>query len=106
GKNWNRILFAIRLLLATALMILLLGPILKLTENIFEKPTYVVLIDNSQSVKETSNTQALIRGLQESRKAIENSDNTVEWSSLDGIADTIHFDKSSSDLATALRETI
>ncbi|HRI78414.1 MAG TPA: hypothetical protein PLR06_02670 [Cyclobacteriaceae bacterium] len=106
GKNWNRILFTLRLVLATTLMVLLLGPILKLTENIFEKPSFVVLIDNSQSVKETTNTQTLLTRLQEVKKSIEEKNNDVEWRSFDGVTDTIHFDKSSSDLTTSLRETI
>ena len=106
GKNWNRILFALRLILVTSLLVLLLGPILKLTENIFEQPAYVFVIDNSQSIKETVNTSALLAGLQAVSKSIENKNNDVEWGDLDGIADTIHFDKSSSDLASGLRETI
>ena len=43
--NWskllNRVLFAFRAALVTALMLLLLGPILKQTDNIFEKPSLV-----------------------------------------------------------------
>jgi hypothetical protein len=48
----NRVLFGLRVALVTFLAVLLLGPILKLTNNIFEKPAFVFLVDNSMSIKE------------------------------------------------------
>ena len=84
GKSWNRVLFALRLVLATSLLVLLLGPILKLTENIFEKPSYVFLIDNSQSIKETADIQNLLTGLRSVRESVEGKNSDVEWGDLDG----------------------
>ena len=52
SKTWNRILFGMRALLAFLLAFLLLGPIVKQINNIFEKPFFVVLYDNSVSVRE------------------------------------------------------
>lgn len=52
SKRVNYILSAARAILVTILALLLIGPILKLTENIFEKPTFVILADNSLSVKQ------------------------------------------------------
>lgn len=52
-KRWNRILFGVRALLAFLLAFLLLGPIVKQINNIFEKPFFIVLYDNSVSVQET-----------------------------------------------------
>jgi hypothetical protein len=53
SKQWNRILFGVRALLAFLLAFLLLGPIVKQINNIFEKPFFIVLYDNSVSVQET-----------------------------------------------------
>ena len=52
SKTWNRILFGARAVLAFLLSFLLLGPIVKQINNIFEKPFFVLLYDNSVSVKE------------------------------------------------------
>src|SRR5687768_13491586 len=52
SKKWNRILFGVRAMLAFLLAFLLLGPIVKQVNNIFEKPFFVVLYDNSVSVRE------------------------------------------------------
>jgi hypothetical protein len=52
SKTWNRILFAARTVLAFFLTFLLLGPIVKQVDNIFEKPFFIVLFDNSVSVRE------------------------------------------------------
>jgi len=48
----NRLLFALRTLLAAFLLFLLLGPIVKQVETITEKPVFVILHDNSRSVAE------------------------------------------------------
>ncbi len=52
SKRINQVLFTLRAVLVTLLAILLLGPILKLTVSVFEKPTVVMLMDNSLSIKE------------------------------------------------------
>ena len=56
---WNRILFGIRTVLAFLLAFLLLGPIVKQIDNIFEKPFFIVLHDNSISVKEAVDSATL-----------------------------------------------
>ncbi len=48
SKNINRGLFAVRAILVTALLLLLLGPILKQAENIVERPSIVVLVDRKK----------------------------------------------------------
>jgi len=53
GLTANRLLFVLRAVLVSLLAFLLVGPILKLTHNIVEKPTIVFLADNSISVEET-----------------------------------------------------
>src|ERR1041385_6230713 len=52
GQTTNRILFFVRALAVSLAAFLLIGPILKLTTNQFEKPELVFLVDNSQSVDE------------------------------------------------------
>jgi hypothetical protein len=59
SKTWNRILFGARAVLAFLLAFLLLGPIVKQINNIFEKPFFVVLYDNSVSVREAVDSTTL-----------------------------------------------
>ena len=58
-KTVNRILFAGRTTLVFLLAFLLLGPIIKQINNILEKPMFVVLQDNSISIKETTDSASL-----------------------------------------------
>lgn len=51
SKKVNWILFTSRAILVSFLSFLLLGPIVKQINNLFEKPLYIVLQDNSASVK-------------------------------------------------------
>ncbi len=55
-KTWNRILFGTRFLLAFFLMFLLLGPIVKQIRNLFEKPLFVLVYDNSASIRESTDS--------------------------------------------------
>jgi len=67
GKTLNRILFSLRALITFLLAFFLLGPIVKQVNNIFEKPVFVILQDNSLSVKEA--TDSLTRNLAHDRIA-------------------------------------
>ncbi len=106
GRTLNRVLFGLRAGLVTALVLLLLGPILKQTENIVEEPSLVFLVDNSKSVKETTDTARLLAQLGQVSKELKTQKHQVAWSSLSGTSDNIHFTSSSSDLSSGLRETI
>ena len=106
SKSLNRILFALRAVLATALMLLALGPILKQTENIFEKPSLVFLVDNSRSIKETTDTLQLMNALQQTAADVRKQNRDVELSGLSGISDSIYFMNSTSDLTSGLHNTI
>ncbi|MCW5912098.1 MAG: VWA domain-containing protein [Cyclobacteriaceae bacterium] len=73
SKQTNRILFALRAVLVFFLAVLLLGPVLKLITNQYEKPAWVYLVDTSASVAEaldSVNRDKLIRDLNESQQAI------------------------------------
>ncbi len=58
-KTWNWILFGLRATLAFFLMFLLLGPIVKQVNNLFEKPLVVFLYDTSSSIKEGTDSSSI-----------------------------------------------
>lgn len=73
SKQVNRVLFGLRTLLVFFLAMLLLGPVLKLITNQFEKPTWVYLVDSSSSVAEvldSANRVALGRQVNASREGM------------------------------------
>src|SRR5690606_7072784 len=87
SKMWNRILFAVRALLAFVLAFLLLGPIVKQVQNIFEKPHFIVVYDNSVSVREAVDSvrrQALQTQVNELATALSDNGYDVNITSLNG----------------------
>jgi hypothetical protein len=73
SKTINRILFGLRAVLVFFLAVLLLGPVLKLITNQYEKPTWVYLVDSSASVAEvidSVNREKLIQNIKASREAV------------------------------------
>ncbi|MEY4929564.1 MAG: hypothetical protein RI909_288 [Bacteroidota bacterium] len=87
SKRTNQILFALRAVLVSFLAFLLLGPILKLITNEYEKPTWVFLIDSSTSVGEVIDSvgqSKLTATLGETKSAIENAGYEVKWKDLAG----------------------
>jgi hypothetical protein len=56
SKGINTLLFTFRAVLAFLLAFLLLGPIVKQISNLYEKPAFIVLHDNSSSVAETTDS--------------------------------------------------
>ena len=108
NKHTNRLLFALRVVLVTFLAILLVGPILKLTHTIFEKPAIVILVDNSLSVKEvTDSTQRLALQLDLNSVKEKLSDEGFEVA-LKNLSnedlDIISYTQRNSDLSGAMRE--
>jgi hypothetical protein len=59
SKGMNILLFTLRAILAFFLAFLLLGPIVKQITNVFEKPAFIILHDNSSSIREA--TDSLVR---------------------------------------------
>ncbi len=87
SKRTNQILFALRLIVVSFLAFLLLGPILKLITNEYEKPTWVFLIDSSTSVGEVIDSLGQLKltaTLSETKSSIENSGYEVKWEDLAG----------------------
>jgi len=110
SKRTNQILFVLRTVLVTLLAILLLGPILKLTHNLFEKPAFVMLVDNSLSVKETVDStqrQAIQQQLNAVKTKLEQGGFEVTQRDLTNEEHaSIRYDHRSSDLAGAIKETM
>lgn len=81
GKTTNRILFGIRALAVALAAFLLIGPILKLTTNQFEKPEVVFVVDNSLSVGEVLGAEkqnAFIEKITAQSKALEDAGYQVQ----------------------------
>ncbi len=104
GKTLNRVLFGLRAVLASALFVLLLGPVLRQITNALEKPTLVFVVDDSRSMRETVDTTRLLRDLGVVAEEIRKREWQVEWSGLSGPVDPPRFDRGASDLAGALKQ--
>lgn len=55
----NRALFVVRAVVVSVLAFFLLGPIIRYAQNTYEKPVFVLLQDNSLSVKESTDSLVL-----------------------------------------------
>src|SRR5688572_4895254 len=107
-KTWNRILFVFRSVLIFSVLFLLLGPIIRQINNLIEKPLFVVLYDNSSSVKETTDSTALKNldlKLKETAIALAEKNYEVKTTNLQGDEiETPVFSGSSTDLTLAIRK--
>lgn len=107
NKTWNRILFVGRATLSFLLMFLLLGPIVKQINNIFEKPLFVLMYDNSASIKETSDSTemaALETQMKQTAILLKSKGFEVKVSDLSGTeVDEPAFTATTSDLGGALK---
>ncbi len=109
SRTWNKILFGVRATLASFLLFLLLGPIVKQVNNLFEKPVFVILYDNSASVKETTDSiaiRALTSKVSETSAALRDMGYDVKITDLAGSDIVIpEFNATASDLNGALKKT-
>ena len=108
NKTWNQILFAARFILGFFLMFLLLGPIVKQISNLFEKPVFVLLYDNSASIGETTDSTArtkLIDNMSATASLLREKGYDVRITDLEGKEfERPTFDAPVSDLNGALRK--
>jgi hypothetical protein len=85
----------------------LLGPIIKQINNIFEKPVFIVLRDNSVSIQEVSDTVSrnqLSQKLKLIGDALEGNQHDVAFTDLSGEDNQpVKFQVPTSDLQGALR---
>ncbi len=87
SKRTNRLLFSLRTVVVFFLAFLLLGPIIKLITNEYERPTWVFLVDSSTSVGEVIDSVGLAKftnELEATKKIIEGSGYDVKWKDLTG----------------------
>jgi len=106
GKSINRILLAVRALVVFFLAFFLLGPIIKQIQNVIEKPVFVILQDNSLSIKETIDSTrraelgSKLKSLQSSLQDAGYEAVVTNFSGEDG------FDESFSAQATNIHESL
>ena len=107
SDTWNKALLATRFVLLFFLSFLLLGPIVKQITNLFDKPVFVLVYDNSASIRQTTDTTTRVlleqkmTGLSE---VLTEAGYDVKVSDLQGAAVTHPlFTGHQSDLGGALR---
>ncbi len=107
SKAVNTLLLAGRAILVFSLTFLLLGPIVKQISNLFEKPVFVILHDNSSSIAETTDslTMATIRReLAETQQTLaDNGYDTHVHTLSDENANDLQYTATASDITGALR---
>lgn len=105
-KQTNRILTGVRAVLVAMLAFLLLGPLLKLIRREFEKPVWVLLVDDSQSIREGVDAEGLntLRSkISRFPNQLAGADYLVEQRTLSGV-DSLGFSHQQSDLTGAFRK--
>ena len=105
SKRTNHFLFGLRALLVTLLAALLLGPIIKLTQNLYEKPAFVFLIDDSASIRETTDSlkrQELLNAIQLQAKEMLDNEYEVKTETFSG-EESVSFKGATSDITGAIR---
>ncbi len=105
SKRVNQLLFGLRTLLVTIIALLLLGPVIKLTKNLFEKPAFVFLIDDSESIREVTDSlqrQKLLTDIERKAQELKDQDYDV---TIRGLAEQQNpsFRNGTSDLSGAIR---
>src|SRR5687768_15545227 len=108
---WSRgihaVLFTTRAVLAFFLAFLLLGPIVKQISNLYEKPAFVVLYDNSSSIAEAADSAALHtlgQELDETRNLLAEKGYDAHVHTLsDEEVSTIQYTANTSDINGALK---
>ncbi|MFA0960447.1 hypothetical protein AB9P05_01440 [Roseivirga sp. BDSF3-8] len=110
GKAVNRTLAVLRFLIVTLLCVLLLGPLVRLITRTEEPPVWVLAVDNSLSVAETTDSTAredLKQSLDRLARELQQRDAAVTVRTLgeeQNDAGAIRFEADQSDLAGMLRE--
>ncbi len=107
SKGMNTLLFAFRATLAFFLAFLLLGPIVKQISNIFEKPAFIIIHDNSSSIAETTDSLARLKLQQEMQQTVELLDENGYDAEINTLSDdqtsSFNYDATTSDINGALK---
>jgi hypothetical protein len=107
GRGMNTLLFSIRAILAFFLAFLLLGPIVKQINNLYEKPAFLILHDNSSSVREVTDSlsrEALHQNLAETKAILNNNgyESVIHTLSDDNVS-SFDYSANTSDITGALK---
>lgn len=104
--NW--VLFAMRGMLAAFLGFLLLGPIVRQIQNLYEKQVFVVVQDNSLSIQhvlDSAHKNEIAQRIDDTRKILQQAGYTTTTHDLDGPVDgTLRYVEPKTDLHSALRK--
>ncbi|MEX2231705.1 MAG: VWA domain-containing protein [Cyclobacteriaceae bacterium] len=107
SKGMNTMLFSFRAILAFFLAFLLLGPIVKQISNLYEKPAFIILHDNSSSIGEATDSltrSVLHEKLTETKELLESQGYESEIHSLtDDNTSTFNYEGATSDINGALK---
>lgn len=107
SKRTNQILFVVRGIVVSLLSFLLIGPILKLTKNIYEKPEIVFLIDNSTSLKDAVDSTKFKTDIETTAAQLRGQGYEISLKTLsEKDVEKIKFNQRTSDLNSALKNTI
>ena len=107
SKGIHTLLFSFRAMLAFFLAFLLLGPIVKQISNLYEKPAFIILHDNSSSIREATDSitrATLKRKLDETQELLQNTGYDSKVHTLtDDEAGEIDYTATNSDINSALK---
>lgn len=107
SKGMNTLLFSFRAVLAFFLSFLLLGPIVKQISNLYEKPAFIILHDNSSSIREATDSvtrNALHKKINETKELLNNNGYKSEIQTLsDNNTSEFNYSGTSSDINGALK---
>ena len=107
SKGINTMLFSFRAILAFFLAFLLLGPIVKQISNLYEKPAFIFLRDNSSSIAEATDSSTLItlqQNIQETKDLLEKNGFESEYQTLNGNnTSPFNYNGTTSDINGALK---
>jgi len=106
SKRTNQLLFVVRTVVISLLSFLLIGPILKLTRNIFEKPEIVFLVDNSVSMSGVIDSAKLKTDMEAATTQLRSQGYEVSSKTLSAATtENLKFDQRASDINSALKNT-
>jgi hypothetical protein len=106
ANSLNWLLFGLRAALATFLCFLLMGPIVKQIKNLYEKPQFVFLYDNSASITHTTDSltlKALQEDLANLKASLEEKGFATTSFDLNGETEKINYNVTSSDINSGIR---
>ncbi|MBS1505096.1 MAG: hypothetical protein JSS79_00510 [Bacteroidetes bacterium] len=107
SKRINQVLFGLRAVMVALLAFLLIGPIVKLTTNSFEKPMVVFLVDNSTSLTGKIDSTRTINQIAEASKQLKDHGYEVALRDLSGHpVEKFTWRNKTTDLNGALKNVI